>query len=39
MKERFFNETVPFVLKRLDNVAKENEGHLALKKASINKPL
>ncbi|KAI4470694.1 glutathione s-transferase [Holotrichia oblita] len=32
LKESLLNETIPFYLKRLDNIAKENNGYLALKK-------
>lgn len=35
LREKLDNETLPFYLSRLDNIAKENGGHLALKRVSI----
>ncbi|GJQ79484.1 hypothetical protein Trydic_g16337 [Trypoxylus dichotomus] len=32
LKETLFNETIPFYMERLENIAQENSGYLALKK-------
>lgn len=35
LKGPLFNETLPYYLGKLDNMAKENNGYLCLKKVSI----